>query len=165
VDDAKRYLELSLRGREAFLQGAAPAALYRRRDPSAPEASDDVEDVPTHIGSNAATPAPVVGDHEIYPLRAGAGSDVVTLGRTAGNDIVVPDVTVSRRHATFRERDGRWVVQDAGSKNGTRVDGSRLEPEIEQPLRAGARVRVGDVETRFYPAPDLFELLQRGGER
>ena len=177
MDIANRYLDLARRGREAFLQGAAPAALFRRRSqplrsPTRPQATRHFDDFlsgdnaeTTTIGSPerglASGPG---GDVEIYPLVKKPGAafpDMITVGRTANNDVVLADVTVSRFHAFFRERDGAWIVCDAGSKNGTRVDQARLEARKEVPVQAGSRVRVGDVEAAFYPAEDLYDLLCR----
>ena len=47
-----------------------------------------------------------------------------TLGRGADNTLVVPDISVSRRHARLEERGADWMVVDEGSGNGTRVNGS-----------------------------------------
>jgi hypothetical protein len=46
-----------------------------------------------------------------------------TIGRLPGNSVVLPDETVSSRHALLREVDGRWWIEDLGSTNGTRVNG------------------------------------------
>jgi pSer/pThr/pTyr-binding forkhead associated (FHA) protein len=63
------------------------------------------------------------------------------VGRDPRCDIVLRDVTVSRRHARLICRDGAWIVQDLGSTNGTAVNGvavGRCE------LRPGDRLCVGD---------------------
>jgi len=58
------------------------------------------------------------------------------IGRSSACQIVLGDDTVSRRHAELRYDDGRWMLRDLGSSNGTYVNG-RLVTEAE--------VRVGDV--------------------
>jgi hypothetical protein len=45
--------------------------------------------------------------------------DLVTIGRDHANDIVIDDITVSKRHAEIRARGDRHVLQDGGSLNGT----------------------------------------------
>ena len=52
------------------------------------------------------------------------------------------DLSVSRRHALLRFRDGRWILQDLESTNGTRVNG---EPVGRCQLRPGDALQVGDV--------------------
>jgi Mg-chelatase subunit ChlD len=47
----------------------------------------------------------------------------VRVGRGPDNDIVVPDGQVSGTHCTLSLKDGRILVEDAGSRNGTRVNG------------------------------------------
>jgi hypothetical protein len=69
---------------------------------------------------------------------------VVTLGRHAGNDLVVRAASVSRFHASIRWLPGRAPeVVDHGSQNGTFVDGVRVgrSPLL---LTDGARVEVGN---------------------
>jgi pSer/pThr/pTyr-binding forkhead associated (FHA) protein len=49
-----------------------------------------------------------------------------TVGRAADRDLVLPQANVSRRHARFERRDGRWFVVDEGSENGTFVNGCAI---------------------------------------
>ena len=44
---------------------------------------------------------------------------LIRIGRSADNDIVIDNPTVSRKHATLDITDGRIVVTDLGSKSGT----------------------------------------------
>ena len=75
-----------------------------------------------------------------------------TIGRAEYNDVVVKDPSVSAEHARLRRRDGLWLVIDAGSTNGTYVDGELAAEET--PLVAGASVRVGEVTLLFEPYDD-----------
>lgn len=68
--------------------------------------------------------------------------DTTTLGRTVGNDVIIPDGTVSRHHAQLAFRNGQWSIQDLGSSNGTWVNGSRVKRP--KPLMNGDEVRLGD---------------------
>jgi pSer/pThr/pTyr-binding forkhead associated (FHA) protein len=71
-----------------------------------------------------------------YPRLLVLG-EAVTLGRVEGNDLVVPDPTVSSRHARFawdREK-GLFEVVDLGSANGTFLNGRQI---------MNAHVKVGD---------------------
>ncbi len=49
-------------------------------------------------------------------------ADRVTIGRMSGNDLVLPDHTVSRNHAELLRTPTGWKVTDLGSRNGTRVN-------------------------------------------
>jgi FHA domain/zinc-ribbon domain len=62
------------------------------------------------------------------------------IGRSPDCEIFLDDVTVSRHHALWVERDGAFYVEDQGSLNGTfvnrsRIDSARLESDDE--LRIG----------------------------
>lgn len=70
----------------------------------------------------------------------------IVIGRSAACDVVLSDITVSRRHARLFFRDGCWILQDLASKNGSRLNGkfvgrSRLLPGDHLVL-GQARLRV-----------------------
>lgn len=73
-----------------------------------------------------------------------------TAGRRPDSDIFLDDVTVSRKHAEFLRREGRFVVRDVGSLNGTYVQRDRIE---ETALRAGDEVQIGKYRMVFHPSP------------
>ena len=62
------------------------------------------------------------------------------LGRHLSNDIVLDDITVSRRHCTIRVTDQKVSLLDAGSTNGSYVNGQRVDAA---PLAAGDRLMIG----------------------
>jgi len=68
---------------------------------------------------------------------------VITIGRAPGNDLTLPHPSVSGRHAEIRkQQDGRFLVRDLGSTNGTYVNGVRISQHVAGP---GDRVTVGAV--------------------
>jgi hypothetical protein len=62
------------------------------------------------------------------------------LGRSSACQLVFADDTVSRRHAELRVADGRWILRDLGSSNGTWVNGRRV---MEAEVAAGDEVCLG----------------------
>ncbi len=52
--------------------------------------------------------------------------DEVFIGRDVGNDIVINDAEISRRHARLAIQAGGYILEDLGSTNGTAVNGERL---------------------------------------
>jgi Nif-specific regulatory protein len=91
------------------------------------------------------------------------GDQPVTLGRSRDNTITLQDEHASRQHAKLVFEDGRWLIHDFGTLNGTRLNGTRIEcPTI---LEDGQQIRIGDVRLRFQlvgngeprPAPDRGE--------
>lgn len=66
------------------------------------------------------------------------------IGRTAGADVLIPNDTVSRRHARFSDEAGVWTVEDAGSASGTWVNDAATGARRVQ-LGVGDRIRLGQV--------------------
>jgi len=56
--------------------------------------------------------------------------DVLTLGREAGNDLVVEDPQISRRHSRLTRQGNSYLLEDLGSTNGTFVNGSRVTTPV-----------------------------------
>jgi hypothetical protein len=69
------------------------------------------------------------------------------IGRHSTNDIPLPERTVSKRHAVIGRVRGQAVVKDLGSRNGTFVNGQKVEKAI---LSCGDRLKVGNVMLRFF---------------
>jgi hypothetical protein len=72
---------------------------------------------------------------------------VFTIGRSPDCDLPLSNVTVSWHHAELRRTDQAWVLVDMGSKNGTRVNGWRVDSGFT--VRAGDRVSFGAAAFRF----------------
>ncbi|MBE1484750.1 FHA domain-containing protein [Plantactinospora soyae] len=70
------------------------------------------------------------------------------IGREDGVDVLLDDPKVSRRHATVELVDGRVLLTDTGSTNGTWLNDRRLSGLTE--LHDGDRLRLGHVELRFF---------------
>jgi pilus assembly protein CpaF len=76
--------------------------------------------------------------------------DQISIGRVAGNDLVLANATVSSRHAELVRENGGWVVRDGGSTNGTFVNGKQVEAPMQ--VREGDELRVGAFRIRFLGA-------------
>jgi pSer/pThr/pTyr-binding forkhead associated (FHA) protein len=68
------------------------------------------------------------------------------IGRSSACQLVLADDTVSRRHAELRADDGRWLLRDLGSCNGTFVNGRRV---VEAEVRSGDLLQLGGAEIRL----------------
>ncbi|HEX5098423.1 MAG TPA: FHA domain-containing protein [Polyangiaceae bacterium] len=73
----------------------------------------------------------------------------VSVGRVQGNHIVLPKGNVSKRHARLLYRDGRFIVTDLNSTNGTYVNRRRIAQATI--VREGDRIYVGDFVLRIEP--------------
>jgi len=75
---------------------------------------------------------------------------LLTVGRDPESDIFLNDVTVSRKHATFEMVGDAVTIEDAGSLNGTYVNGVRID---KAPLDDGDVVQVGTFQMLFKGGP------------
>ena len=71
----------------------------------------------------------------------------ITLGRSARNDLCVPDPFASRVHAEVRREGDEYFLQDLGSANGTLYNGATVQGAV--PLTAGGRIQIGETEIVF----------------
>jgi len=93
----------------------------------------------------------------VLPVRGATGAthvldrEAITIGRTGhvSGPLALDDSEVSRRHATVEPVDDGWVVVDHGSRNGTFVDGRRVD---RAPLVPGGIVRVGHTVIAYSEA-------------
>ena len=74
--------------------------------------------------------------------RSGFDKLEVTIGRVQGNDIVLPKGNVSKRHSRIVLKDGKFIIADLKSTNGTYVNGRKIvNPQV---LRDTDKVYIGD---------------------
>lgn len=71
----------------------------------------------------------------------------ITIGRSARNDLCIPDPFASRVHAEVRREGDEYVLQDLGSANGTLYNGATVEGAIH--LTSGGRIQIGETEIMF----------------
>jgi serine phosphatase RsbU (regulator of sigma subunit) len=81
-----------------------------------------------------------LGDTKLsWPVPEG----ITHVGHSSTHDVSIPDRSVSRSHAILR-RDGDQIeVEDLGSRNGTYIDGERIEQTVE--VRPGTKLTFGNV--------------------
>ena len=88
-----------------------------------------------------------------HPIAARA-----RIGRSQENELIVLASSVSREHAELQHADAGWTVTDLGSRNGTLVQGVRVQGSAVLPGRAV--LRVGDVALWFL-AEIVHEPVKR----
>jgi len=73
------------------------------------------------------------------------------LGRHPDSEIMLDDITVSRRHAAIEQTPEGYVVTDAGSLNGTYVNQERIERAV---LHHGDELQVGKFRLVLFERAD-----------
>src|SRR5580704_15756339 len=121
----------------------------------------DIESIPTQSGAGIPT-GPRPGNPLVLPLKLEATQSKVgglSIGRSESNDVVVDNDSVSRFHALihFDSRRNVWHITDAGSRNGTKVDGEALGSEETVTLHERAEILLGKAQLRFFTAHAFYE--------
>ena len=75
--------------------------------------------------------------------------DEITIGRVQGNDIILPKGNISKRHSRIVVKDGKFIIVDLKSTNGTYVNGKKI---TSHQLRAGDMIKIGASVLQFSPA-------------
>ncbi len=123
IDPARLVGDLNLRGRRSPWIARAAGAMTR-----------SIERI-TGAADAAPPPPPTL----LALDWTGAQSELL-IGRHLDCDVVLSDMAISRRHARLRFRDGRWILQDLESTNGTSVNGVRVGRSV---LVAGDVISIG----------------------
>ena len=73
-------------------------------------------------------------------------TDGATIGRLPECEVTLDDPSVSRRHARIQQKGTGWVVEDLGSTNGLKVNGTKV---TQSDLADGDRLALGSVQLLF----------------
>ncbi len=148
-------LLITLLGLLAVAAAIVIALLVRR--PAAAHAGNGRGGYPSATRTAGRTPATtpvdsgprfVMSNGEAIPLSGGSA----TLGRSDFSSQVRADEAdlISRRHLRFDYEDGEYYIEDRGSTNGTRINGSSIEGKGRYLLKDGDKVEVADVLTLTF---------------
>jgi hypothetical protein len=104
-----------------------------------------------------------VGEVLAIAKRQGAPfQDRIGVGRARNADICVLLPKVSKYHAFFtRKEDGAYTLTDAGSKNGTFIDGRQLAEKVAVPVEDGNEVLFGPYRFTFYTPEGFLSIVGR----
>lgn len=81
---------------------------------------------------------------DIHSLRPDA---TIPVGRVAADGIVIRDERCSRVHCEFYFQGQNWYLRDLGSRNGTRLNGERIQ--VAMPIKSGDIIRIGHTKLMF----------------
>jgi len=116
-------------------------------------------------GSNEPVSASESLKQAIYPLVRGEFATSVgtmfSIGRIDGNDLIMPDYAISKKHATLEIRRNGYFLKDCGSTNGTTLKGERLQ---NKPVQLSDRDVISFARYEFtflFPA-SLYDMLMAG---
>jgi hypothetical protein len=117
------------------------------------------------MGGTPTTPPPTVpssatSEALALVLAHRGPEDQVTLGRSATCELTINDGTLSQTHLVFiHDAAGLWTVRDAGSTNGSWVNGQKLAPGQPVELANGTRIQAAQVHLTHYDPEGLWERI------
>lgn len=82
--------------------------------------------------------AAIVDSDRVIPIQ----NSEILLGRHRSADIQFPDLSVSRYHAVLTFSDGKFVLDDLGSKSGTYVNGKKIRSAV---VKFNDEIRMGKI--------------------
>lgn len=88
-----------------------------------------------------------------YAMSSGKLATGIVIGRSPSADLRVDNQKLSREHAKLQLKDRRLLLVDLGSKNGTTVDGRKLDPHQSVQINTSSRVEIGGVRLELSKAP------------
>ncbi|MCZ7686270.1 MAG: FHA domain-containing protein [Sandaracinaceae bacterium] len=91
--------------------------------------------------------------------RTSTFAGVILVGRASSNDVCIDHGTISKLHARVRLGEQHLFVEDAGSRNGTFVEGERVRREAA--VYAGDTVRFGTCVFGVHDTPRFLDTLGR----
>jgi hypothetical protein len=148
---AERELSLPADPEVEIVESAEVAATHPHVESSFPEASAGTRpDQSRSIGERTSGDGPalaLLSPDERTVRRFRLDGPSLTLGRRSSNDISLPDLKVSRRHARFDGQGSAWYITDLHSRNGTRVNGHDVNEQLK--LKNGDIIELGLQRLRF----------------
>ncbi|MCG9479445.1 MAG: FHA domain-containing protein [Actinomycetia bacterium] len=95
---------------------------------------EDLKEVPKGRNGFLVIKGPNIGEKFFI------NKDSISVGRSPESDIFLDDITVSRQHAFINSQKEGLALEDAGSLNGSYVNGERVDSCL---LKSGDRVQIG----------------------
>jgi hypothetical protein len=120
--------------------------------PDKPTAPGHAKPTPTGVGFSLK----MVTSGQVIPL---GGQNEFTLGRITEGQPILPDIDlspyegyaegVSRLHAAIRITERGVMIVDLGSSNGTRINGQKIVPNVNYPLKDGDIIALGRIKMQI----------------
>ena len=83
----------------------------------------------------------------------------ISVGRARNNDIFIRDSSVSKLHCYFTLKDGTLRIQDAGSRNGTKVNSQELPEDRARELHNGDEIIIGRISFRVLHTEAFCDFI------
>jgi len=118
---------------------AAPPTPQSKKSAKAPRAAKRKRGAPTML---------VVTEGALSGTVVPLGSAPITMGRASDSTLVLDDDYASNRHARLYPHEGKWIVEDLGSTNGTWIERTRITSPTVIPNNVPLKVGRSTMELR-----------------
>lgn len=149
--------------RDAFIRAFPVAGMLVHYEGDSPEAQDKPDSGFQLLTVSMQSSGVLRYLNKIAFLCKRAGNPyahLVSVGRSATNDLVIAIDSVSKVHGYFVNEKGSWAFVDRNSTNGSKLNGRVLEDGVHTPLRDGDKLKLGlDVTLELLEPASLYARL------
>ena len=126
---------------------------------------DSAEDTPAFATLEGQAPLRSSGRAlRVFPVAKRKAANpfalMITFGRAPNNDLRIDLGEVSKFHGYFAQAGEEWQVTDAGSTNGTFLNGVRMREREPVKISPGANLSLGAAAALYVDGAGLFHLLR-----
>jgi pSer/pThr/pTyr-binding forkhead associated (FHA) protein len=90
------------------------------------------------------------------PVTYNLEEDVITIGRSKENNIILKNIKSSRRHARIERIGATYQITDLGSGNGTKVNGKKIDFHT---LKQGDEIKIGDAQLTLKSIDESVDAM------
>src|ERR1035437_10162239 len=145
IDTRRASLRQSLRSKRVHKQDVRAATGVRLRFAGIPTGTPARD--PRVLSSEGRMFTIIISEKGGAERRETFDKNEINVGRVQGNDLMLPKGNVSKHHARLLFRDGRFIVTDLKSTNGTYVNGRKIAQATI--VREGDKIYIGDFVIRL----------------
>ncbi|VUD41679.1 Glycogen accumulation regulator GarA [Thalassocella blandensis] len=97
----------------------------------------------------------------IFYLSPNTTGNIISIGRSESNDIVLNDTSISREHAHIRIDGQRYYLTDFGATNSTMLNETSMAPNKETALEPGDNIGFGRYQFSFLTPERFFKWVHK----
>ncbi len=105
-------------------------------------AGNDIDDTPTMMLNSQDPDMTAAPEHTHTPISQ---AEALTIGRESSSKLVINHQSISRHHAAIICANGAYFLRDMGSRNGTFINETRLDPARNYLLKPRDHIRIGNL--------------------
>jgi NADPH-dependent 2,4-dienoyl-CoA reductase/sulfur reductase-like enzyme len=105
-------------------------------------AGNDIDSTPTMMLNSQDPDMTAAPEHTHTPISQ---AEALTIGRESSSKLVINHQSISRHHAAITCTNGAYFLRDMGSRNGTFINETRLDPDRDYLLKPRDHIRIGNL--------------------